>query len=217
MTDTAVPTKQRPGDQPLPTQNEHPGVQAAVREDLFDLRNLLDRGLTTAAGWCDADDVEQLTAHVVPATLNLLVEAMSESERLGLERYGTVLQPNNGRSVERDGAEEARDLLVYTRQALLESPDDPEMETAYRMALVLAAFWQQRLAGAVVPGHTRLVTQRALCPECVAGKCGNCPGQALDTISDDLVDCQCTAAEHAAPGPHPAVLVTIEQAAGRVP
>jgi hypothetical protein len=41
-------------------------------------------------------------------------------ERLGVERYGTPLQPHNGRDALRDAYEEALDLACYLRQALIE-------------------------------------------------------------------------------------------------
>jgi hypothetical protein len=30
-----------------------------------------------------------------------------------------------------------------------------------------------------------------VCPECRAGKHGNCPGWALDEVNDELIDCPC--------------------------
>lgn len=38
----------------------------------------------------------------------------------GIERYGTPLQPNNGRDALLDAYHEALDMAVYLRQALLE-------------------------------------------------------------------------------------------------
>lgn len=34
------------------------------------------------------------------------------------------------------------------------------------------------------------------CPECAAGKCYNCPGDAWDDEADELVDCPCYADGH---------------------
>ena len=43
-----------------------------------------------------------------------------ERERVGTERYGTPLQPFNGRSGLRDAYEEALDLACYLKQLLIE-------------------------------------------------------------------------------------------------
>jgi hypothetical protein len=39
---------------------------------------------------------------------------------LGIERYGTALQPHNGRDALWDAYEEALDLAMYLRQAITE-------------------------------------------------------------------------------------------------
>lgn len=39
---------------------------------------------------------------------------------LGVERYGTPLQPFNGRDALRDAYEEALDLAIYLKQAIIE-------------------------------------------------------------------------------------------------
>jgi hypothetical protein len=41
-------------------------------------------------------------------------------KRLGTQRYGTPLQPHNGRDALRDAYEEALDLACYLKQALME-------------------------------------------------------------------------------------------------
>lgn len=40
--------------------------------------------------------------------------------QLGIERYGTALQPHNGRDALQDAYEEALDLACYLKQAILE-------------------------------------------------------------------------------------------------
>lgn len=42
--------------------------------------------------------------------------------QLGIERYGTPLQANNGRDVLTDALQEALDLMVYMQQAIIEQP-----------------------------------------------------------------------------------------------
>ena len=70
--------KQREGDQPLPTTNNHPDIQSMVIAD---------------------------------------IEARRE---VGISRYGTALQPFNGRDALRDLYEELLDGSMYVRQAMVE-------------------------------------------------------------------------------------------------
>lgn len=55
-----------------------------------------------------------------PAVWGLVVSDMEARDQLGRQRYGTPLQPYNGRDALRDAYEEALDLAVYLRQALWE-------------------------------------------------------------------------------------------------
>lgn len=55
-----------------------------------------------------------------PAVWDLVVADMVARDKLGAARYGTRLQPGNGRNALRDAYEEALDLAVYLRQALYE-------------------------------------------------------------------------------------------------
>lgn len=50
----------------------------------------------------------------------LVMEDMAERRRLGIERYGTPLQPHNGRDALVDAYQEALDLACYLRQAIAE-------------------------------------------------------------------------------------------------
>lgn len=50
----------------------------------------------------------------------LVIEDMQERDRVGRERYGTPLQPHNGRDPLVDAYQEALDLAVYLRQAIAE-------------------------------------------------------------------------------------------------
>ncbi|NMO52002.1 hypothetical protein HH310_12440 [Actinoplanes sp. TBRC 11911] len=59
------------------------------------------------------------------ATVQGLVrEDLRTRERIGVERYGTPLQPHNGRDALRDAYEEALDLACYLRQAIAERTSD---------------------------------------------------------------------------------------------
>lgn len=45
---------------------------------------------------------------------------MQARHELGIKRYGTPLQPNNGRDMLRDAYDEVLDLAVYLRGAIYE-------------------------------------------------------------------------------------------------
>ena len=74
----AEPTKQRPGDQVLPTVNNLPYIQ------------------------------------------DMLIERIEERKAIGIERYGTPLQPFNGRDGLQDAFEESLDQTTYLLQVLYE-------------------------------------------------------------------------------------------------
>ena len=56
----------------------------------------------------------------LPAVWPLVISDMQARDALGRARYGTPLQPHNGRDALRDAFEEALDLCVYLRQAIYE-------------------------------------------------------------------------------------------------
>ena len=55
-----------------------------------------------------------------PAVWNLVLADIAERDLIGLAKYGTRLQPFNGRDVLKDSFQEALDLVVYLRQAIYE-------------------------------------------------------------------------------------------------
>lgn len=55
-----------------------------------------------------------------PAVWSLVLTDMVQRDKLGRERYGTPLQPHNGRDALLDAYQEALDLCVYLRQAIFE-------------------------------------------------------------------------------------------------
>lgn len=55
-----------------------------------------------------------------PAVWDLVIADMEARDRVGRERYGTPLQPHNGRDALVDAYQEALDLVVYLRQAIHE-------------------------------------------------------------------------------------------------
>jgi hypothetical protein len=56
----------------------------------------------------------------VPSVQSLVRADLEERERVGIERYGTPLQPHNGRDALVDAYQEALDLACYLRQAIAE-------------------------------------------------------------------------------------------------
>jgi len=55
-----------------------------------------------------------------PSCWDLVLADMQERDGVGRERYGTPLQPHNGRDALKDAYAEALDLCVYLRQAIYE-------------------------------------------------------------------------------------------------
>ena len=55
-----------------------------------------------------------------PVIQTLVMDDMTARLKLGIERYGTGLQADNGRDMLLDAYEEALDLCVYLRGALYE-------------------------------------------------------------------------------------------------
>lgn len=55
-----------------------------------------------------------------PAVWDLVEADMRERDQIGAQKYGTRLQPHNGRDALVDAYQEALDLVVYLRQAIYE-------------------------------------------------------------------------------------------------
>lgn len=55
-----------------------------------------------------------------PAVWALVIADMADRDMTGRQRYGTPLQPHNGRDALIDAYQEALDLSVYLRQAIFE-------------------------------------------------------------------------------------------------
>ena len=55
-----------------------------------------------------------------PATWQLVIADMQDRDRIGREKYGTPLQPLNGRDSLVDAYQEALDLCVYLRNEIEE-------------------------------------------------------------------------------------------------
>jgi hypothetical protein len=55
-----------------------------------------------------------------PSAWDLVLQDMKTRDKIGYEKYGVRLQPDNGRDMLRDAYEEALDLCVYLRAAIYE-------------------------------------------------------------------------------------------------
>jgi len=55
-----------------------------------------------------------------PASWSLVIADMAQRDIMGAGKYGTRLQPNNGRDALLDAYQEALDLTVYLRSAIYE-------------------------------------------------------------------------------------------------
>ncbi|MFG3711001.1 hypothetical protein [Micromonospora sp. NPDC047730] len=95
-------------EQPLPTPNGGRSIQSMVRADLLDA--------------------------IPPVAADVSADLL-DREQLGIERYGTYLQANNGRDALRDAYEECLDLAVYLKQAIVEGHD---LVIAYYATLTMA-------------------------------------------------------------------------------
>ena len=61
------------------------------------------------------------TINAQPCIQDMVIADIEARKAVGVERYGTVLQPFNGRSALMDAYQEALDLCQYLRQMLYEA------------------------------------------------------------------------------------------------
>lgn len=69
------------------------------------------------------------TPNSQPDIQQLVIADIGTRREFGIERYGTALQPFNGRDALRDAYEEALDLSMYLRQAIEERTQNYEPVT----------------------------------------------------------------------------------------
>lgn len=103
--------KLRPGDQPLPISVDTRCVQDAVIDDLRKYPG--DLGLDIA---------------------NAVISDLEKRKVLGMERYGSVLRPFNGRDCKLDAYQECLDLLNYAMQCRMELGFNDVWDGLYRLA-----------------------------------------------------------------------------------
>lgn len=82
--------------------------------------------------WSELKATKQQPAPVAndrPAVWPMVIKDMEARDAVGRQRYGTPLQPHNGRDALRDAYEEALDLCAYLRQAMMEREGVPELQS----------------------------------------------------------------------------------------
>ncbi|MCI4411364.1 MAG: hypothetical protein JHC38_06785 [Thiotrichales bacterium] len=72
---------------------------------------------STSAYWKEQPNPIQNEA---TPTWELVMRDMENRNKAGIEKYGTPLQPHNGRNSLQDAYEEALDLAVYLKNAIIE-------------------------------------------------------------------------------------------------
>lgn len=128
-----MPDGQRAEDQPLPKPGTGPHDLACA-----DIRIRWGSGRFGSA--C-ADDAEAVAA------------GLEDRKRLGLERYGQLLQANNGRNALRDLLEEVEDATVYCRQVIEEDHFDRETRDDFKamyedlIRMLFRLHWARRAFG----------------------------------------------------------------------
>lgn len=68
----------------------------------------------------DETDIQTLVMRDIEALASGVVEDIAERREVGIRRYGTALQPFNGRDALQDAYEEAIDLAMYLKQEIVE-------------------------------------------------------------------------------------------------
>lgn len=71
-----------------------------------------------------------------PDIQSQVIADMEKRRKIGIERYGTALQPHNGRDSDLDAYEEAMNLTVYLKQRLVERTEDAILAQLFRRLVV---------------------------------------------------------------------------------
>lgn len=113
----------RPGDQQLPVPNDGPSMHDLVIADL--------------QRYPASSDPER----------QAVIDLLAARKRIGLERYGSLLQARNGRDARRDLLEELADAAVYARQLHEEDRHGSAPCGACRAYehILSALFWSHRI------------------------------------------------------------------------
>lgn len=69
----------------------------------------------------ETDSQEAPVVNTYPYIQDLVIADMEARKQFGISKYGTALQPFNGRNMLQDAYEELLDLLVYIKGQLIEN------------------------------------------------------------------------------------------------
>ena len=136
IADLGVPTKQRPGDQVLPAGGDRPVQDWMIQREH-------ERYRTELFETQDLPDAESGA---------LIIRAMTESKRVGIERYGQPLHTFDGRLNIRDLADELRDAFVYISKLQMTA----EADKATLVEMVAQALASQDIHPAAIEDARRL-------------------------------------------------------------
>lgn len=117
-----------PGNKPVPTA-EGPEMRWPSEDS-----TPVDSLIAQVAHPPEPDEHEQSLpiTNARPSIQGLLIADIEARTQIGIKRYGTPLQPFNGRSSTRDAFEEALDLATYLRQVEFE-----KVELAERLGAIM--------------------------------------------------------------------------------
>ena len=107
-------------DQPISTKNDLPATWEKVIFDLTEYNGSKAIYRDEEYVYNDLVELTHSIANLNSISLNVLVEECYKRDELGLQRYGTRLQPFNGRDSLKDALQEILDLLVYMKNVVLE-------------------------------------------------------------------------------------------------
>jgi hypothetical protein len=91
-------------------------------EEIGNIHQMLDLEHTAAKKAREAAVVQQATPlhNMAPASWDLVMADISKRDKFGLAKYGTRLQPHNGRDALIDVYQELLDAVVYMRSVIYE-------------------------------------------------------------------------------------------------
>jgi hypothetical protein len=98
----------------------------------------------------------------LPRIHELVADDLMDRMHVGIRRYGTPLQPFNGRSSLRDAYEETLDQAVYLRTALYEEDNARVPDYVWRLLEAALIGGPLDFAGAAVPAAVQDVLKKRL-------------------------------------------------------
>lgn len=91
-------------------------------------QNIRDLAAVTATPKLREGDQQLPVPNKEPDIQSQVIKDIVERREVGIQRYGTALQPHNGRDALRDAYEEAIDLAMYLKQLIVERDSPPPQQ-----------------------------------------------------------------------------------------